>query len=95
MAQIGEFIRWVTLAGEPVTVDQLTVTPLAQSLTMRWPRGGFVWNRPVALLVTKDGQTERIPLPDVTRMAQLVLFGFVLLLGIVLFSGSNKEVRNE
>jgi hypothetical protein len=91
MAQMGEFVRWTTLAGKPVTINNLTVTPLAQSLTIRWSRGGFVWNRPVALLVATDGQTARIPIPDITRLVQVVLLGIVVLLGVVLLSGSNRE----
>ncbi len=91
MAQIGEFIRWVTLAGEPVAVNQWTVTPLAQSLTIRGSRGGFVWNRPVALLITRDGQAKRMPIPDVTRSAQLVLLGIGLLLSLIFLAGSPKE----
>ena len=90
MAQIGKFVRLVTLAGEPVTINQWTITPLAQSLTIRWLRGGFVWNRPVALLVARNGTTERIPLPDITRNVQIVLLG-VVLLSLLLFSGSDKE----
>ena len=92
MAQIGKFVRWATLAGPPVTVNQLTVTPLAQSLTIRWPQGGFVWNRPVAILIERDGQTVRMPILDVTGLAQLIGFGIVLLLSLVLLFGSHQEV---
>ncbi len=91
MAQIGEFIRWVTLAGEPVIVKQWTVTPLAQSLTVRWSRGGFVWNRPIALLIAKDGQTKRMPIPDVARGAQLVLLSISILLSLILLAVFYKE----
>lgn len=92
MAQIGKFVRWATLAGPPVTVNQLTVTPLAQSLTIRWPQGGFVWNRPVAIIVERDGQTTRIPILDVTGLVQLILLGIVLLVSLVLLSSSHQEV---
>ena len=92
MAQIGKFVRWATLAGSPVTVNQLTVTPLAQSLTIRWPQGGFVWNRPVAIIVERDGQSVRMPILDVTGLAQLIGLGSVLLLSLVLLFGSHQEV---
>lgn len=91
MAQIGGFLRWTTQAGAPITIHDTTVTPLAQALTIRWSRGGFVWNRPVALLVKRNGQHEQIPIPDVTRLAQLVLFAIVGLVGLVLLLGANKE----
>ena len=92
MAQIGKFVRWATLAAPPVTVNQVTVTPLAQSLTIRWPQGGFVWNRPVAIIVERDGQTTRIPILDVTGLVQLILLGIVLLVSLVLLSSSHQEV---
>jgi hypothetical protein len=91
MAQIGEFLHWTTQAGKPITVQGVTVTPLAQSLTIRWSQGGFVWNRPVALLVTQNGRRERIPITDVTRLAQIVLWVSVGLLGLVLFSSSKRR----
>jgi hypothetical protein len=51
-------------------VDDITVTPQAQALIVRWPRGGFVWNRPVAVTVERDGSRESMYVPDVTRWVQ-------------------------
>lgn len=82
MAQIGEVFRWQTVAGRPVTLHNRTITPLTQVLALRWPQGGFVWNRPVALLIEQDGQVERVPVLDMTRFVQVALFScaiFVLL----------------
>jgi hypothetical protein len=63
--------------GEPVQRNGLTVTPLAQSLRVRLPFGpagwGFVWNRPAAVLVEQNGRVERLPIVDVTRLAQIGL----------------------
>lgn len=91
MAQFGEFFRWTTQAGTPITVNGTTITPLAQSLTLRWPRGGLVWNRPVALLINRKGQQEQLPIVDVTRIAQVVLFFIFMALGLVLFLRSTRR----
>ena len=64
-----------TRSGKTVTVGEVAATPESQALTMRWPRGGWVWNRPAAVLVERGEDEERIPIVDVTRVAQLVLYG--------------------
>lgn len=70
-------------AGQPVTVGDITVTPQFQSLVVRLPIGGFVWNRPTAILVEQGGQAKRVPIRDATRTIQLWLLGFSLLFSIV------------
>lgn len=91
MARIQDFVRWVTLPGKPVIANHVTVTPLAQSLTVRWPHGGFVWNHPVALLVERDGRTQWIPIQDLTRIIQIILLGIAVSLTMILLFGSKKE----
>lgn len=66
-------------SAEPVTVDGVTVTPRSRTLVVRLPKGGFVWNRPTAVLVEQDGRVRRIPIIDVTRVAQMGLLGLALL----------------
>ena len=72
-----------TVLGQPVTVNSITVTPQSQALIVRLPIGGFVWNRPTAILVERDGTVKRFPLVDITRILQLWLLGFSLVLSIV------------
>lgn len=76
-------IKWQKVSGEAVTVGDVSATPQSQALSVRWPHGGWVWNRPVALLVERNGKRERIPIVDVTRVAQLALYGFSLVLAVV------------
>jgi hypothetical protein len=94
MAQLKDIIQWQTVSGNPVTVGDVTVTPQSQALTVRWPFGGFVWNRPVAILVERDGSrfVERMRVVDVTRIIQLGLLGFGLVLSIAVF---DKSVRRK
>jgi hypothetical protein len=95
MKRLGEVIEWQTHSGSPVTVGNLTVTPQSQALTVRWLAGGLVWNRPVAVLVEREGQTERIPIIDVTRVVQAGLLGLSLGLGIVTFFQGIRHRRNR
>ncbi len=83
MTQMQERFKRETMLGETVTVDDVAVTPQSQALTVRWPRGGWVWNRPVAVLVECGEEEERIPVVDATRMAQLGLFGLSLVFAIL------------
>jgi hypothetical protein len=85
MARFKEMFQLQTASGNPVTVGDVTLTPQSQALIVRWPSGGFVWNRPAAILVERGGQTERIPIVDVTRIVQLGLLGFSWVFSIVVF----------
>jgi hypothetical protein len=70
-------------SAEPVTVGDLTVTPRSRALVVRLRNGGFVWNRPTAVLVERDGRTRRIPIVDVSRVLQVGLLGFAALIALL------------
>ena len=80
--RIKDMVSWQTETGDSVEVGDVTLTPQSQSLLVRWPDGGWVWNRPVAVLVERGGETERIPVVDVTRKAQVGLLGLAALFGL-------------
>jgi hypothetical protein len=82
--QLKDFIQLQTTSGDPQTIGDATITPQSQALIVRFPFGGFVWNRPVAVLVDRNGQTERIPIVDVTRIAQLSVLGLTLAFSIII-----------
>lgn len=82
----SKFLQWQTHAGQPMVIGNARVTPQSQAFVMRFPRGGFVWNRPVALLIARDGQPlQRIPIVDVTRLVQISLLLSTVILGMVMF----------
>jgi hypothetical protein len=83
MTQLQEKFKWQTESGETVSVGDMAVTPQSQALTVRWPGGGWVWNRPAAVLVERGEERKRIPIVDVTRAAQLGLYGLGLVFAIV------------
>ena len=75
-----------TRAGEPIEVGDSKIVPLAKVVRFQKPGwlGGVIWNRPVAVVVQTGNDEERvIPVRDVTRIAQLAIFGsglFVILM---------------
>jgi len=75
-------VSWETTPGDRVSVGEVTVTPLSQALSVRWSHGGWVWNRPVGVLVERDGATEKVPIIDVTRAAQVGLYALGVLFGV-------------
>ena len=75
-------VRWETSTGECIAVGELTVIPLSQALSVRWPRGGWVWNRPTGVLVERDEVNERVPIIDVTLAAQICLYALSVLFGV-------------
>jgi hypothetical protein len=86
MANLKPFVELKTSTGTPIKKGNMTITPEAQALVVKLPYCGFVWNRPVAMLVEMDGRRERFPIFDVTRAAVLAMAGagVALSLGAVL-----------
>ena len=83
-SNLRNFIRLETHTGEPVTVGDTTLTPQSRAVIVRWPRGGFVWNRPIGVIVDRDGQTWRVPIIDVTRAVVWALAGWTLLFSVII-----------
>jgi hypothetical protein len=73
-----------TYTGEPQTIGDTTITPQSQALIVRWPRGGFVWNRPIGVIVDRDGQIRRLSIVDVTRYATWTFAGLTLLFSVII-----------
>jgi len=71
-------LRFRRAYGTPTTFSGITVTPEAQVVMWRGARGGFVWNRPSAVLVEQAGRTQRIPILNVSRLLQLFFVGMIV-----------------
>ena len=84
-----------TISGDQTIVGDTIVTPQSQSVTLRWPYGGLIWNRPAAVLVEQDDHTTRIPVIDVTRILVWGLLGLGLFFAIVTALLSNQQRRNK
>ena len=75
MTQPMKGIRWQMQEGESVKAGGLTITPQSRALSIGWRDGGWVWNRPVGVLVEDSDGARRLPIMDVTRLAQIGFWG--------------------
>ncbi len=67
-----------TFSGQPVVFQGHRLIPFHQAFRFPLPGrlGGLVWNRPVAVLVTRpDGGEQILPVTDPTRRAVLAILG--------------------
>jgi hypothetical protein len=80
----GFALVWQQSAGPTVRAGDVTATPLARNIGVRWPGGGVLWSFPVAVEVTTGDQVETQSIVDVTRMAIIALsFGTALTILLV------------
>ena len=67
-------------AGSLIHVGETRIIPFAQTVRMKIPGARLVWHRPAAILAqTPDGKEIVLPIQDVTRQAQIVLFSVGIL----------------
>jgi hypothetical protein len=74
-----------TYSAPPVQIGSRKITLQSQSLMVRVPTFGWVWNRPVAVLIDpEDGVSpvQRIPIIDATRIIQIGIGLSVLMISI-------------
>jgi hypothetical protein len=95
MPRLPDFIQIENTSADPVVVGDTRVTPQAQAFSVRFPFGGFVWNRPTAVLVERDDLTQRIPIVDITRVAQVALFGLVVTFSVIITLLATRQRRNR
>lgn len=96
MAQRQKLIQLQTKSGDAVTAGAVTVTPQSQALIVRWPFGGWVWNRPVSVTLQHGEHTERFPIIDVTRIVHLSLLGLAAIFFVTgLIVSSKRRDQNE
>jgi hypothetical protein len=90
---MGALIERRTTAAPTVEAGDVRATPESSVVTVRLPFGAFVWNRPSSIVVEREGRVERLPIVDVTRIAQLALWACVLVAFVAcrLWPGRRKE----
>jgi hypothetical protein len=57
--------------GAPQFVDLYTLTPETLVVHARWGDWGYAWVWPIGVRATRAGSSQRLPIVDVTRWAQL------------------------
>ncbi len=83
--------QWEIQNSQPVTVGARTITPQTQVVSLRLPFGGFVWNRPAAVLVEENGRVQRLPIPDMTRMIVLAAVVVSAIIALLVELQEGKE----
>lgn len=88
MGQINQFVRVETHKGKSIATAFGKITPISQVLFIRFPFGGYVWNRPIAIEVQTDQAVNRIRILDVDRLIRMGLsvISFVIVVLFWLFS---------
>jgi len=92
---MGQWFQQQTISGDQTKIGNTTVTPQAQSITLRWPYGGLIWNRPVAVVVEQEDQVARTPIIDVTRILVWGFLGLGLIFAVATALLSKQQRRNK
>jgi hypothetical protein len=64
-------VQLKTVHAQPIAAGGARLILESQALVVRLPFGGFVWHRPTAVTVEPTGR--RVPIHDLTRIAQIGL----------------------
>mgnify|MGYP007059446969 CR=1 FL=1 len=84
MTQLAKMFQLKNVSGTAVQTPHGTLIPESQALFIRFPFGGFVWQRPTAVRVQQNNQTHRYPIIDVPRLATWSILAASLLLPLLL-----------
>ena len=95
MTRLKDFVELRTASGPPIEAGGARLTPQSQALVIRTPIWKLVWNRPVAVLVERDGRAQRLPIVDVTRVAIVALIagGIAGLIAVAIARGARRGAR--
>jgi hypothetical protein len=93
MSDLGRLVQIGTQMAVPTTIGDVTVTPRSWSLVVRLPFGGFVWHRPVGVLVQRGESVDYLPIHDRTQRIQLACIG--ALVAAFLVSRLVQQMRKE
>jgi hypothetical protein len=94
MNKMKDMLQIKSVRGNRIETQGVVVTPLSKAIVVNLPMGGFVWNRPVGIEVEKDQQIKRIPIIDVTLIAQLGIIAFGMFLTIAFWLIGRKKLGN-
>ena len=85
----------ITNKSQDVISGEVLLRLHSQSVNIRFPYGGFVWNRPTKVEVLSNGATQSIPVVDVTRIVWAVLIGLTMSLLLLSLLPSKKSSRSK
>ena len=69
--------------GEPITASGMQITPVGRVFQVRWPKGGFIHHRPLAIEVRQGDVLHRIPIQNTTRRITTTLMRTGLAVAVI------------
>ncbi len=81
------------LEMEPVMAASTRVTPVVREHVLRFPGGGIVWRRPVALSVASEDRAYRVPITNINLRATwaAVMIGILFAIAIRTVAGLGRS----
>ncbi len=71
-----------TGTGSSLSAGDLVITPESQVVQLGGSRWGWVWNRPHRLVIRTGTEQRILPIINLTRWVQFLLYGAALLFGL-------------
>jgi hypothetical protein len=84
--------------GEPITASDKQITPIGRVFQVRWPGGGFIRHRPVAIEVRQGDVLHRVLIPNTTQRitTTLMLTGLaIFVIGTTWMRRVNSQTRRR
>jgi hypothetical protein len=92
MPGISSLVELRSVRGQPIVLGDRRVTPESQALIVRLPFAGLVWHRPTTVVVEQRGRAiQRLPIVDLTRVAQVAVVLGTLLVTVVCLIVSARQ----
>jgi hypothetical protein len=88
------FWIWRGDATKTHLIGAQRVTPFVQSIGLRWPRGGWLWQFPLAVEVEnqRTGEQWRVPIYDATRTTLWFIYALTL---VIVFAAATAWWRSK
>ncbi len=94
MSAVKDALVGRLVSGDPIEVGDTTIVPETRLRTLSFPFGGLVNSHPDGVLVTRQGETRRVPVVDETRSIRLGLMAGFLLLWMVFVISLRRRRSN-
>jgi hypothetical protein len=85
------FLTFRTVVAPAVEVGSIKVSPVARTMALNCGRGALVRSWPSAVLVARKGQSSRVPIANVTRLAQAAVVVAAMLCGCGLVARATRR----
>lgn len=95
MERIRRRIRWKAVAADPIQAGDIMITPVSRAFTLTIPYFNVVWNRPHSVKIQNGEESRSIAIVDVTRRAQISIYGIGALLTLVVWILGRKNNQSS